>query len=230
VNLDKLAKQLRRDMAANPKKAAALGLMVLVALYFWGPLAWKFVSASSSKRTQKMSTASLILTDDPAEPTQQTRQRGGAKFRWEKVRQLIKQDPQMVSAAFDPIWIEPFGKPTASAAAAESVPESPMTEAAAVAAAVIAVDPSEIGIVLGGVMIGPRNRVATINGKACHEGDVIEVADKNDKSLSHEFRVVKIRRHGVELDFSGRMLTLELKRPTLSHGDEIEGIKLKGSK
>ncbi|MBW8884592.1 MAG: hypothetical protein JF612_07410, partial [Planctomycetia bacterium] len=93
VNLEKLAKQLRRDTAANPKKAAALGLMILVALYFWGPLAWKWFSASGSKRSAKTSLASLILTDDPVEPSQQTKARGGAKFKWEKARQLIKQDP-----------------------------------------------------------------------------------------------------------------------------------------
>src|SRR6266576_3193818 len=113
VNLEKLAKQLRRDLAANPKKAAALGLMVLVALYFWGPLAWKWVAAGGNKRNSKVNMASLILTDDPVEPSHQTKVRGGAKFRWEKARQLIRQDPHMVSATFDARWIDPFGKPPA---------------------------------------------------------------------------------------------------------------------
>jgi hypothetical protein len=45
VKLDKLVKQLRRDATANPKKTALLGVMALVALYFWGPLLWKGVVA-----------------------------------------------------------------------------------------------------------------------------------------------------------------------------------------
>jgi hypothetical protein len=228
VNLEKLAKQLRRDLAANPKKAAALGLMILVALYFWGPLTWKWVMDSGSKRTNKVSTASLILTDDPAEPTQQSRQRGGAKFRWEKVRQLIRQDPRMVSATFESGWVDPFGKPAASTMPEASV-EDAKDDAATAAATIAAVEPSEIGIVLGGVMIGPRNRVATINGEACHEGDVIEVVDKTDKSVSRHFRVVKIGRQQVELEISGQILVLDLKPSKLSHGDEIERDRPKGS-
>jgi len=224
VNLEKLAKQLRRDLAANPKKAAALGAMVLVALYFWGPLAWNWISAHGSKRTNKQSTATLILTDDPVEPTQHSRQRGGAKFRWEKARQLMRQDPRMLSAAFEAAWVDPFGKPV-DAEPTEAVMEATKDDAAIAAATLAAVEPGEIGIVLGGVMVGPRSRVATINGEACHEGDEIEVADKADKSIRRQFRVVKIARQGVELEFNGRTLVLSLKQPKLAHGDEIERAK-----
>jgi len=219
VNLEKLAKQLRRDLAANPKKAAALGLMVLVALYFWGPLAWKWLSASGNKRNNKVNMASLILTDDPAEPSQQSKVRGGAKFRWEKARQLIRNDPQMVSATFDVSWIDPFGKP-AVVATQDPTSEAAQTEAAASAAA--AFEPGTLGIVLGSVMIGPRSRVATINGEPCHEGDVVAVTDKQDKAVTNRFRVARIRRQGVDLEIGSRTFTLELKQPKLAPGDQIE--------
>jgi len=171
VNLEKLVKQLRRDLAANPKKAAALGLMILVAGYFWGPLAWKWFSASGSKRSAKANLASLILTDDPVEPSQQIKARGGAKFKWEKARQLIKQDPRMVSANFDVAWIDPFGQP---AGAVEpdpvgNVSAEDMAVKAAAAAANAPLDAGELGLKLGGVLIGSRSRVATINGEPCHE-------------------------------------------------------------
>jgi hypothetical protein len=228
VNLDKLAKQLRRDLAANPKKAAILGLMVLVALYFWGPLVWTWMKASGSKRSSKLTTASLILTDDPAEPTTSSRQRGGAKFRWERVRQLTRNDPHMVSAKFDAAWVDPFSRPAVAETSA-TAGGTPKDDAATAAAGIAGAEPSDIGIVLGGVMIGPRNRVATINGEACHEGDVIEVTDKMDKSISRRFRVVKITRQGVELEIGGRTLTLDLKQPKLAHGDDIERGRPKGS-
>jgi hypothetical protein len=221
VNLEKLARQLRRDLAANPKKAAALGLMVLVALYFWGPLVWKWASSSGNKRASKVSMASLILTDDPAEPTQQNKARGNAKFRWEKARQLLRQDPRMTSAKFDPSWPEPFGSPTASG---EHDPVAEAAEAQAATAAA-ASDPSTLGIVLGAVMIGPRTRLATINGKPCHEGDILTVTEKDDKSTARSFKVVRIFRQAVELEIAGRIILIEMTQSKLNHGDEIERSK-----
>ncbi len=110
MNLEKLTKQLRRDVAANPKKAALLGLMVVVALYFWGPLVWKFASVAGGKPRSNANLASLILTDDPADSPQQGKTRSGGKFRWDKVRQIIRQDPHMLPAVFDPNWVNPFGR------------------------------------------------------------------------------------------------------------------------
>jgi len=222
VSLNKVTNQLRRDLAANPKKAAALALMVVVALYFWGPLAWKFVKASGTKQSNKANMASLILTDDPAEPSQQTKGGVRTKFRWEKVRQLIQQDPHMVSAAFDVAWIDPFGRPATSASEGEPSVETPTEDPAATAAAAAAIDPQSLGIVLGGVMIGPRNRFATINGESCREGERISVADKRDKTVTYEFRVVKIGRQSAQLETGGRTFTLELSQPRLAHGDDFE--------
>jgi hypothetical protein len=226
VNLEKLAKQLRRDMSANPKKAAALGLMVLVALYFWGPLVAKWAAASRGQRMNKVNTAALILTDDPAELTHTSRGRTSGKFRWEKVRQLIRQDPQMVSATFDVSWIDPFGAPTADQS--QQVAET-LSLAAVDDVATAEVEPSELGIVLGGIMIGPRNRVATINGEACHEGELLAIKDKNDKAVTHRFRVVRIRKSEVVLEEGGRTITVALAQTKLAHGDEIERGKAKPS-
>jgi len=207
-------------MAANPKKALALGLMVLVALYFWGPLLAKWASAGG-KRSTKMNTAALILTDDPAEPTQQSRARGKARFHWERVRQLILQDACMTPAKFDPSWIDPFATgsltitgeapPTAVAASSEpaAIAQAPLTS-------------EQLSLVLGGVFIGPKSRVATINGEAYREGDTLTVAGKEDPSLAQKIRIVQIRRQGVVVDVGGRLLTLELTTPSLAQGDEIQ--------
>ena len=201
-------------------KAAALGLMVLVALYFWGPLAWKWLSAAGNKRSTKVNMASLILTDDPIDPAQQSKTRGPGKFRWEKARQLIRQDPRMVTATFDPSWTDPFGEPAAAAAPQDSTAEGAESEVAAAVAA--ASEPATLGIALGSVMIGAHKRVATINGETCHEGETITVADRRDKSVTYRFRVVRIERQSVELDVGGRKLTLTLAQPKLANGDELE--------
>lgn len=58
MSLDKLAKRLKRDVRRSPKKAVALGLLCLVALWFWLPLLWGWVapeqtaSAESSGKEQ----------------------------------------------------------------------------------------------------------------------------------------------------------------------------------
>lgn len=228
VNLDKLTKQLRRDMAANPKKAALLGLMVVVALYFWGPLAWKFVAAAQSKQRSTADMASLILTDDPAEASQPGKGgRGSSKFRWDKVRQLIRQDARMVSAKFDADWIDPFGKGNTDKreVVVEDSAEDPAIAAAA--AASLAIEPKDLGIVLGGVLIGPRTRVATINGESCREGDEISITPKGEPTSTIVLHVHRIMRQSVQLEFNGRIFTLELTPPKLGNGDQFRTAQTK---
>src|SRR5262245_39860188 len=201
--------------------------MVVVALYFWGPLVWKFIATSRANSDSKANMAALILTDDPIEPGQQNHTRRGPKFRWEKVRQLISQDPRMTSAAFEVAWIDPFAKPTTSA---ETSPEGETgngepTANGGKAAAVL--DARNLNVVLGGIMSGPRGRVATINGESYRAGDQISLVDKHDKSVNYRFRIVKITRTGVELEGAGTTITLELVPPKLANGDDIERGKAK---
>ena len=221
MSLNNLSSQLRRDLAANPKKAAILGLMVLVALYFWGPLAWKFLKSSGAKKNSKANMASLILTDDPIEPSQQIKSGSRIRFKWERVRQLIKQDPHMLSATFDASWVDPFGKPAATAAEAEPTRETSADDAAAAAAAA-ALDPKSLGIILGGIMITPRGHLATLNGEACREGETVSVTDNRDKTVKYELRVLKIARQSVQLEIGGRIFSLELSQPRLAPGDDFE--------
>lgn len=219
MSLDKLAKQLRRDLAANPKKAAALGLMVLVALYFWGPLLAGWFS-SSSKRSTKMDTAALILTDDPLEPTQQARARTSAKFRWERVRQLLQQDPAMVSATFNPTWVDPFTKSAAMIALEQPV-EAPSVSADPPLGGAGA-ESAALSLVLNGVFVGAKTRVATINGEAYREGESLTVSGKQETPSSLSVRVVQIHRQGVVLEAGGKLLRLDLSTPSLAQGDEIQ--------
>ena len=223
MSLNNLSSQLRRDLVANPKKAAVLGLMVVVALYFWGPLAWKFLKASGAKQNNKANMASLILTDDPIESSQQTKSGSRIRFKWERVRQLIQQDPHMLSATFDASWVDPFGKPAASAAEAEATRESSGADPSATeATASGTTDPQGLGLVLGGIMVSPRGRIATINGEACRQGEIVVVIDSRNKNATCEIRILKINRQSVQLEFGGRIFSLELAQPRLANGDDFE--------
>jgi hypothetical protein len=218
VKLDKLVKQIRRDAAANPKKAAALGLMLLVALYFWAPLVWRWMGHSGKKPVRSVN-ASLILIDDPAEPTSQAKGKSASKFRWERVRQLIRSDPHMTTATFDTTWIDPF------AAREQPQPEVAANSMAGEAVAASAPGPHEAGLALTSIAIGSRRRVATISGDTYQEDQVIVVGGKDNASAGLEFRVVRIGPQSVELERGGRTFRLELSKPKLGHGDEIKRVK-----
>jgi hypothetical protein len=221
VNLDKLAKQLRRDLAANPKKSAALGLMVAVALYCWGPLVWDWLHSDEGKKTDQSQLAHLILTDDPLEPADKAKSRSKARFRWEKVRPLLAQDPRMVSATFDEVWIDPFGKP---AAAAEDNDESQSASSAVTTAKAAAaeVSPADMGLTLSSIAIGSRRRAATISGERYFVGDEITVNSNNGSLPPTKLRVASITPHGVELECNGKTISLRLERSRLANGDAIE--------
>jgi hypothetical protein len=224
VKLDKLAKQARRDLAANPKKAAILGLMLLVAAYFWGPLVWKWVAPAGKKGGKEGQTA-LILEDDPAETVPQAKTGAARPFRWEKVRQLIRSDRLMVPAAFERAWPNPFA-PSPGAVKPVSAPggEVPAVPAGTAAQTAVAeITPQAVGLKLTSVAIGPRRRSATISGHTYREGDtiVLKGADKQ-AAISAEFRLVRVEAHGVEVQREAKTWWLEFEKPSLADGDEIE--------
>ena len=222
VKLDKLAKQARRDLLANPKKAALLGLMLLVAAYFWGPLLWKWLVPAGGSKGGKGSQTALILEDDPAEATPLAKPGALRPFRWEKVRQQIRGDRFMVPASFEKHWPDPFAPlPVAVQTQTEpggksgpgTSPEKPAGE----------LTPESAGLRLASVAIGPRRRTATISGDTYREGETIEVGGPGQPAAGRmAFRLVRIAQHGVELEHEGRTWWLEFDKPKLAHGDEIE--------
>jgi hypothetical protein len=215
VKLDKLTKQLRRDLAANPKKAAALGLMGLVALYFWLPLVWRWISPEGGTKPDQSS--ALILKDDPEEPAAQAKRRG-VKFHWDKVRQLIVQDARMVAATYDVKWTDPFAGQAPKATQSPHATGRPAEPAALNSE----LEPQQAGLVLSSVMIGAARRTATINGDTYREGSLIKIASKESTLSAIEFHLTRITSQGVELERNGKRFVLLFARPALAEGDQIE--------
>jgi hypothetical protein len=219
VKLDKLARQFRRDLAANPKKAAALGVMVAVALYCWGPLLWGWAASGRGDEQRVGELASLILTDDPVEATEKARSRSKARFRWETVRPLLAQDPRMASAALEELWLDPFARSAADSAEHSEVAAA---EAARATASPGAAAPSaERPLVLSSIAISARRRSAMISGARYGVGDWIGVTNQDGSTLGEGYRVVNIEPHQVELDRQGQNVVLRLERSRLASGDEI---------
>jgi hypothetical protein len=223
VKLDKLAKQARRDLLANPKKAAVLGLMLLVAAYFWGPLLWKWLAPAGGAKGGNSGPTALILEDDPAEAAPQAKPGGLNPFRWEKVRQLIRSDRLMTPATLQADWPNPFA-PLPVAAASEPI-RGPGSAGAGELPATAAAEltPESIGLRLASVAIGPRRRTATISGDTYVEGEAVTASGKRTTAAqSPAFQILRIETGGVELERDGKTWWLLFDQPKLAQGDEIE--------
>lgn len=215
VKLDKLVKSLRRDLAANPLKASVLGVLLLAGLYFWGPLVWRWTGMKG--RSVAITTETNILSNAPLASTQGGYRQGETTVSavdWDAVQKRREQDPFVKSADFFPKWNRVFG-------VAETA-EAPMAQPAEVKspAPPIEVKPQEVGLVLGGVAIGPRMKRAIINGKVYRETEMVtarrttdELSKKGNKELVVSFRLVRIARRTVELERNGKTYQLEIATP-----------------
>lgn len=225
MKLDKLVRQLRRDITASPKKAAALGLMVLVALYFWAPMVWGWIAPGKGKASSTASAGDVILEDDPVDPGAQARKQRQV-FHWEKVRRKVLADPRMSPARYELAWNDPFRSLAVAAANPQSVAGS-----LAETATNLGSDPAQLGLTLTSVAIGKTRRSATISGESYREGEMVPVGGQEGSAAPGlEFRLVRVGFHDVDLERGGRTYTLELSRPRLASGDELDGPKSDGSR
>jgi hypothetical protein len=214
VKLDKIARQIRRDIAASPRKAAVLGLMVLVALYFWAPMIWGWIRPANTGSSAVASSSDLILEDEPIDPAKSAKKEGRA-FAWEKVRRKVAADPRMTPAVYDVSWADPFRPPQKDAGSQTGV--TPETAAAAAPA----IDPAALGLKLTSVAISAQRRAAVISGEKYREGDLVPSnGDRQGSPPGIQFRLTKVGFHEVHLEYQGQTYILELSRPRLAPGDE----------
>lgn len=222
VSLGKLTKRLRRDLAANPKKGLLLGVMILVAGYFWAPLVLKAFGAKghSPAALAPATVSSASNSSGPVAGGQPMAAFVAAPgLRWEDLQQAIQADGCMASARLDPAWRNPFaarpGQATRDKQAAASEPEP--APAVAAKPAVPDLSPADAGLVLQSLAVGSRQRLSTISGQVYREGETVPAANG-----AGEFQLTKITPLGIELTQNGRPHWLEIARPQLAHGDKFD--------
>jgi hypothetical protein len=214
VNLEKLARKLKRDLAANPKRAALLGVMLVVAGYFWAPLVSKWLGHSARKESRPGGL--VILGDDlPIEERATTK----SQPRWDKILAWMEADPRMTS---QPLAAEahPFGRPGPVKVEAA---EQPLEEPVVPSPPPIAVDvtPQSVGAVLNGVLVGIRQKQATINGETYRIGENIVFASKEGNGKL-EFELLQVHKDGVVLSRGRKIYELQLEQTKLAGRDKIE--------
>jgi hypothetical protein len=189
VRLDKLAKRLRREAVAYPKKAAVLGLLVLVALYYWGPLVWRRASRGRSSGKPPASEANADLqpeawADTASAQPQTPPPHKACSYPWTQLDEWMRQDLSTTPAEHPGDWRDPFAVASAGAGGAgseEKRPDPPQ------------LTPESLGIELSGTLIGASRRVALVGGRAYSEGQTI-VVNHHDRPIDFELVEVHSRR------------------------------------
>jgi hypothetical protein len=164
VNVAQLKKQLARDLKRSPKKAAVLGLLALVAVYFWAPLISGMFRGEKPKGKNSAPPAAALPSPVPtAAPAASP----APQYPWQQLAEAIQEDARMRTAELDIAARTPFGL-----AVSEQEPDDAAAENAAEWAT-----SEKLGLTLSATITGGRRRVALINGRPYVEGELVVAAD-----------------------------------------------------
>ena len=220
AGLNKLTKQLRREVTANPKKAAILGLLAVVALWFWAPLVWGWVAPDGENTAKAVELDADIPPTLPIERTKNyktTQQKTGeTRHHWKQVVEWMEDDPLTSTANIIISKRDPFHmqKP-------EMVEETVEPE---IEPEIVQKDltPEELGLVLSSTIIGKRRRLAQISGKTIELGGFVNVT-KDDRQ--YEFKLVEVQHRMVVLQRNSERFELRIPVPVDSEKIELYGRK-----
>jgi len=196
MSLQKLSKQLKRELKANPQKAGMLGVLVLVAGWFWGPLVFKSeekkktpaVAASATTPTTAGATTSGT-TDVAAVPSTA----GKERMDWRELSSRLQSESAMTSVFGNSVpgksakheARNPFDAPVITEVEPEEDELYALLEAANEAGLfddetkpVITKEMNSAALnayplQLSSTLVGSRARTAIINGKAYPQGKTI---------------------------------------------------------
>lgn len=211
MSLSSLAKRLRREATANPKKAAVLGILAVVSVYFWIPLVsgWMSNEDSQPATTPQPASTATAKPSSPASAANPATKK--SDLSWRQIDRWMDNDPRMMTATHISTLRDPFELPKP-----EVVEAATETETATVKTTI---SPREAGLTLTGTIIGPRGRIARINGKNYVEGQKVEVENR-ETMIKAAFKLSEIRPRGVVLQSEGKRF--ELKLPNQGRSEKIE--------
>lgn len=238
MNASKLAKQLQKELTRNPKKTAVLGLVTLVAIWFWGPLIWKYTAGgkkAKAKPKQAAAATAVAGASTPAAAPVSEAKPAAPRINWEQLLEQIAQDPRMQTATTPRGQRDPFSLTAAELLAQQQQQQAerdaaaalPVAGATAPVRAVPVTDPTpdSLGLVLQGTLVSHTSRKATISGRTYRPGDVVRIAPaagaENTTAPTIEFTVEQIERRRVVLERNDKQYELALVKESLAEGDEL---------
>lgn len=216
----KLIRQLRRELTANPKKSAILCLLLLVAVWFWAPLIMKWFGNNQetiAKTAPAVNAPSNAGPNDSQTANSNGNEAGGnasgddaktATPHWHQVLTWIQSDPLMHTHLPQGEQRDPFA-PAKSRLAAQKLSqhsaEPPPQE----------LTPAQAGIALRSTVVSSRMKTALINGRAYHENQTVSAPNGQD-----HFTLVEIRVDGIVLARHGQSFELKLKTVEFANANE----------
>ena len=234
--MGRLGKQLQREFVKSPGKSAVLGLITLVAIWYWAPLIRDWLPGG----TAEASGSPLIIpqTNGATAPRTGTEPTEGqpSKYSWRTLVQWLNKDPLTRPAVLSENDRDPFQRQTKSTA--EELLNALLDEqdrqtdpSGASSAGTLGGAPIELAtlrLVLGGTIVGKRGRSATINGNTYREGELIPLrldgGTNKDGGRSEEVIAIVLKEvhpRFVVIEWQGQQRRLELERAGLAAGDRI---------
>jgi len=204
VNFERVFKQLRREATTNPKKAVVLGLLALVALWFWVPLMWGWISTGDAEAEDAVAAriGSSIRPDATLKETDESpksKSKSKSIHPWRQLVQWMDNDPQTLPATLVSETRDPFRTPAVEVAEAEPIVEDEPEEVP------LDVTPESLGMSLSSTIIGPRRRTARIDGKSYQQGKLVEVVSDGQQI---QFELVEVHPRHVILEREGKRFEL----------------------
>ncbi len=221
MSFNRIVRQLRREATGSPKKAAVLGLSAVVALWFWVPLVWGWISpedteteiAAATPVAEASSALPVATAPGPAVTPQQVQR---PRHTWQQLVRWMDNDPRTLAANFAAGVRDPFATPPSQLAVVEpeDLPEDEPEEVRP------DVTPENLGMVLSSTIVGPRRRVARIDGVLYRPKDTVKL-DRDGQQI--EFKLAEIHPRRVVLDRDGNRFELKaLKKTAPAHSGRIE--------
>ncbi|MEQ8789399.1 MAG: hypothetical protein RIC55_24105 [Pirellulaceae bacterium] len=172
---DRIIAVIKQETLRNKKKSAILGVMCLVAGYFWVPLVWGWIAPDDARKDAADDAPAefVVAAETPAAspPPETTTRRQRRNIPWEELVRRIQEDPRMASADLGPLERSPFGESTTETPPPPETNVEPTAPILSVAQESLA----QLDLNLTGIVYGPRFRVATINGTEYHENNQLRL-------------------------------------------------------
>ena len=219
MSIQYLKSQLHRELTANPKKVAILGLLLIVALYFWAPLVMGFFPKSNpaAEKAKALQVMAKVAAPPSPNESQSTTTNASEHHRWQKIQEWIRADPRMQSAVIVDERRNPFLNPTSEKSNLDSKKkQKPDPEL------LITLTPDRLGMKLSSTIVGSRRKLAVINGRSYLLGEWVSAksgalakqdSDRlaaNTEQLDIRFRLVRIASRQVTLQREEKRYELKL--------------------
>jgi hypothetical protein len=205
VSLNKLTRRLRREIRSSPKKAAALGLLLLLAVYYWMPLLKGMIAKedrAAETATESPEPGFAAVTATQAVPQPASAASSTPSYKWEDLVRWSQEDTATRSAETLVDRRDPFRPVQVEVAEVKSEPveETPVQPLWT---------PERLGMKLSGTVVGADRGVAVIGGKAYAVGRSVELSQEGQVI---DFKLTEVHSQHIVLERLGERFELEIDK------------------